>query len=187
MNLLATKEFTKLLIQRQRNTIGLSNCDAILATRADNIKNENLCGMDKEFQTCYEGTLFIEKTKLVTTLGRIIKSIPQQVSAPLRQHQSGRTAVGATEVQPDALGQMAKTQMQVTLVVNPAMDTLNDQLMKLPDANSVTRSLFSWPLDHLSSLDAISHPLDYSWSTRIASVAIRDCDRFVLLLRVILE
>ncbi|GJY64512.1 hypothetical protein Tco_0465972 [Tanacetum coccineum] len=64
---------------------------------------------------------------------------------------------------------------------------LVSQLMKLPDANSVTRSLFSWPLDHLSSLDAISHPLDYSWSTRIASVAIRDCDRFVLLLRVILE
>ncbi|GJU61227.1 hypothetical protein Tco_1243062 [Tanacetum coccineum] len=60
-------------------------------------------------------------------------------------------------------------------------------LEKLPDANSVTRSLFSWPLDHLSSLDVISHPLDYSWSTRIASVAIRDCDRFVLLLRVILE
>ncbi|GJY75512.1 hypothetical protein Tco_0480628, partial [Tanacetum coccineum] len=50
------------------------------------------------------------------------------------------------------------------------------QLMKLPDANSVTRSLFSWSLDHLSSLDAISHLLDYSWSTRIASVAIHDCD-----------
>ncbi|GKF15928.1 hypothetical protein Tco_0057390, partial [Tanacetum coccineum] len=58
---------------------------------------------------------------------------------------------------------------------------------KLPDANSVTRSLFSWPLDHLSSLDVISYPLDYSWSTWIASVAIRDCDMFVLLLRVILE
>ncbi|GKD43149.1 hypothetical protein Tco_1267794, partial [Tanacetum coccineum] len=49
-------------------------------------------------------------------------------------------------------------------------------LMKLLDANSVTLSLFSRALDHLSSLDAISHPLDYSWSTWIASVAIRDCD-----------
>ncbi|GJY58227.1 hypothetical protein Tco_0458119, partial [Tanacetum coccineum] len=37
-----------------------------------------------------------------------------------------RIAVGATAGPADALGQMVKTQMQVTLVVNPAMDTLNE-------------------------------------------------------------
>ncbi|GKC90550.1 hypothetical protein Tco_1151199, partial [Tanacetum coccineum] len=61
------------------------------AIKKENVENKNLCGIGKEFETRPDRTFCIEKTKLVTTFWRIKRSIPQQVSTPLRQGYSGRT------------------------------------------------------------------------------------------------
>ncbi|GKD59626.1 hypothetical protein Tco_1297135 [Tanacetum coccineum] len=60
------------------------------AIKEENVGNENLRSIDKEFETRPDRTHYIKKTKLVTMFWRIKRSIPQQVSAPSRQHHSER-------------------------------------------------------------------------------------------------
>ncbi|GJX19580.1 hypothetical protein Tco_0222257 [Tanacetum coccineum] len=58
--------------------------------KEENVENENLCGINKEFETRPDGTLCIKRTKLVTTFWRIKKkhsatSICTSSSTPLRK------------------------------------------------------------------------------------------------------
>ncbi|GKA44021.1 hypothetical protein Tco_0736745 [Tanacetum coccineum] len=80
-NALSRKERIKLLrVRALVTTINLNLPPQILdaqaeAVKNENVENENLCGIDKEFETRPGGTLYIEKTKLVPTFWRIKRSI----------------------------------------------------------------------------------------------------------------
>ncbi|GJW93980.1 putative reverse transcriptase domain-containing protein [Tanacetum coccineum] len=57
-------------------TIGLNNPAHILkaqveAIKEENVKEENLCGMDNEFKTCPDGTLYIRGRSWLPRLGRL--------------------------------------------------------------------------------------------------------------------
>ncbi|GJU19637.1 retrotransposon protein, putative, ty1-copia subclass [Tanacetum coccineum] len=76
------KQIKRLGFRAFVNTINLNLPPHILDAQAEvkeeNVKNKNLCGIEKEFETRPTGSPCIEKTKLVTTFQRIKRSIPQQ-------------------------------------------------------------------------------------------------------------